>query len=79
MNEQGEFVSVSVLKGGTADPNSKYEVDGISGGTITSKGVDEMLKDCLSSYESFFNKIKEEHSQAETDTVATIVENPEIN
>ncbi len=79
MNEQGEFVSVSVLKGGTADPNSKYEVDGISGGTITSKGVDEMLKDCLSSYESFFNKIKEEHSQAETDTVATIVENPGIN
>ena len=57
-NEQGKFVSVSVLKGGTADPNSKYEVDGISGGTITSKGVDAMLKDCLSSYETYFKTIK---------------------
>ena len=58
-NEQGQFVSVSILKGGTADPNSKYEVDGISGGTITSNGVDAMLKDCLSSYESYFKNIKQ--------------------
>jgi len=79
MNEQGQFVSVSVLKGGTADPNSKYEVDGISGGTITSKGVDEMLKDCLSSYESFFNKIKEEASQTETANDTTLVESTELN
>ncbi|PLX24302.1 MAG: NADH:ubiquinone reductase (Na(+)-transporting) subunit C [Marinilabiliales bacterium] len=57
-NENGKFVSVSVLKGGTADPNSKYEVDGISGGTITGNGVDAMLKDCLSSYESYFKNIK---------------------
>ncbi|HAN17606.1 MAG: NADH:ubiquinone reductase (Na(+)-transporting) subunit C [Bacteroidetes bacterium GWC2_33_15] len=57
-NESGLFVSVSVLKGGTADPYSKYEVDGISGGTITSKGVDAMLKDCLSSYESYFKILK---------------------
>lgn len=54
----GEFVSVSVLKSGAADPNSKYQVDGISGGTITSQGVDEMLRDCLSSYESYFKKHK---------------------
>ncbi|MDA3954846.1 MAG: NADH:ubiquinone reductase (Na(+)-transporting) subunit C [Bacteroidales bacterium] len=57
-NEQGKFVSVSILKSGTADPNSKYEVDGISGGTITSVGVDAMLKDCLSSYENYFKNIK---------------------
>lgn len=57
-NEQSKFVSVSVLKGGTANPNSKYEVDGISGGTITSKGVDAMLRDCLSSYEPYFKNIK---------------------
>ena len=57
-NEQGEFVSVSILKSGTADPNSKYEVDGISGGTITSVGVDAMLKDCLSSYETYIKNIK---------------------
>jgi len=57
-NEQGEFVSVSVKKGGTANPQSKYEVDGISGGTITSEGVDEMLNDCLKSYILYFENIK---------------------
>ena len=58
-NEQGLFVSISVLKGGTANPNSKYEVDGISGGTITSVGVGEMLRDCLSSYEPYFKNINQ--------------------
>ncbi|MGM0504200.1 MAG: NADH:ubiquinone reductase (Na(+)-transporting) subunit C [Bacteroidota bacterium] len=57
-NEQGEFVSVSVKKGGTANPQSKYEVDGISGGTITSEGVDEMLNDCLKSYIPYFENVK---------------------
>jgi Na+-transporting NADH:ubiquinone oxidoreductase subunit C len=57
-DEMGTFVSVRVLKGGTANNDSKHEVDGISGGTITSVGVDEMLKDCLSSYESYFKNIK---------------------
>ncbi len=59
-DEQDVFVSVSIMKGGTANPNSKYEVDGISGGTITGNGVDEMLKDCLSSYESYFKTLKAE-------------------
>lgn len=67
-NEQGQFVSVSVLKGGTANPDSKYEVDGISGGTITSVGVDAMLKDCLSSYEIFFKSLKETTTMAENET-----------
>lgn len=58
-NEQDQFVSVSIMKGGMADPDSKYEVDGISGGTITGNGVDAMLKDCLSSYESYFKNIKQ--------------------
>ncbi len=82
-NEKGLFVSVSVLKGGTANPNSKYEVDGISGGTITSKGVDQMLKDCLSSYETYFKSIKQAIPEPEmiienvTDSVS--VESQEIN
>jgi len=52
-NEQGEFVSVEVVKGG-ADPASLYEVDAISGGTITSKGLEEMLEEGLQPYQSFF-------------------------
>lgn len=78
-NNQGQFISVSVLKGGTADPNSKYEVDGISGGTITSNGVDDMLKDCLSSYESFFKELKLEAEQTEAVSDTIQVENQEIN
>jgi len=57
-NESGKFVSVRVVKGGTADKESKHEVDGISGGTITCVGVDEMLKECLGSYEPYFKNIK---------------------
>ncbi len=57
-DDLGKFVSIRILKGGTANPNSKYEVDGVSGGTITSNGVDDMLKDCLSSYEPYFKTLK---------------------
>jgi Na+-transporting NADH:ubiquinone oxidoreductase subunit C len=51
--KDGQFVSIEVVKGG-ADAADLYEVDGISGGTITSKGLEDMLYDCLKSYETFF-------------------------
>ena len=45
-------VALGVEKHGkVAKPD--YQVDGISGGTITSKGVDAMIQDCLSMYNSF--------------------------
>ena len=50
-----EFVSIKVLKGG-APEGDMHSVDAISGGTITSVGVDAMLKACLSSYMSFLTK-----------------------
>ena len=51
--ENGE-VGLSVVKAGkVAKPD--YEVDGISGGTITSQGVDAMLKDCLKKYKPFLS------------------------
>lgn len=52
-NETGKFVSVEVVKGGTPDDNP-YGVDGISGGTITSKGLEAMIFDCLQPYENSF-------------------------
>lgn len=55
-NEAGEFVSIEVVKGG-ADPNSMHQVDGISGGTITSKALEEMLIDCLNGYVAHFKEI----------------------
>ena len=55
-DENGNFVSVEVAKGG-ADPNSKHQVDAISGGTITSKALEEMLKDCMEGYVAHFKEI----------------------
>lgn len=52
--ENESFVSISVLKGG-AKPDDIHGVDAISGGTITSKGLEAMLKDCLVKYEDYFN------------------------
>jgi Na+-transporting NADH:ubiquinone oxidoreductase subunit C len=52
-DEQGGFTSVRVEKGG-AKPGDIHAVDAISGGTITSKGLEKMLKDCLTSYEVYF-------------------------
>lgn len=48
-------VVISVVKNGKV-VNPEYEVDGISGGTITSQGVDAMLKRCISQYDNFLNK-----------------------
>jgi len=54
-NEQGEFVSVDVIKK-NAPPDAPHAVDGISGGTITSDGVDQMLKDILGVYVPYFKE-----------------------
>lgn len=77
-NEQEIFVSVSIMKGGTANPDSPYEVDGISGGTITGNGVDAMLKDCLSSYEPYFKSIKKTMEVVEEDLTEEVVEQAEV-
>ncbi|MCK9304671.1 MAG: NADH:ubiquinone reductase (Na(+)-transporting) subunit C [Bacteroidales bacterium] len=55
--EGTNFVSVLVVKGGTGaiDP---HKVDAISGGTITSKGVEDMLKSSISKYLEYFNSNK---------------------
>jgi len=56
-NENGEFVSIEVVKGG-ADPSSKHQVDGISGGTITSKALEEMMVDCMTGYVAHFGELQ---------------------
>ena len=51
----GNFVGVKVVKSG-ADPQSRFEVDGISGGTITSKGLEAMVYDGLLKYEKYLSQ-----------------------
>jgi len=53
--ESEKFVSVGVLKGGAKD-DDPHNVDAISGGTITSKGLEKMLKDCLEKYNDYLLK-----------------------
>ena len=52
ISEAGLFQSISVVKQGTS--SGDYMVDGISGGTITSNGVNDMLADCLAPYAEYF-------------------------
>lgn len=49
------FVSIDVVKGG-AEAGDLHAVDAISGSTVTSKGVEKMLDDCLAGYIEFINK-----------------------
>ena len=50
--EADKFVSIGVIKGG-AKPGDPHGVDAISGGTITSKGLEQMLVDCLVKYNDY--------------------------
>jgi len=57
-DESGNFVSVHLIKGGAA-PEDMHGVDAVSGGTITSTGVSEMLQRTISSYLPYFKTVKE--------------------
>lgn len=50
------FRSVYVRKGGAKDP--VYEVDGISGATITADGVSKMLAKGIAEYEPYLKKLR---------------------
>ena len=53
--DEAVFTSVQVVKGGARE-NDPHGVDAISGGTITSKGLQDMIYDCLIKYNSYFLK-----------------------
>ena len=56
--DDGEYVSITIVKGAITKPN--YQVDAISGATVTSVGVAEMLQRGIKYYEPYFNKLKGE-------------------
>jgi Na+-transporting NADH:ubiquinone oxidoreductase subunit C len=51
--DDGKFVSIDVVKGTAGD--NPHKVDGVSGGTITSDGLEEMLRNSLLFYIDYFN------------------------
>ncbi len=59
LDADGNFVSIQVIKGGVSNfavDQQKHKVDAISGGTITSNGVNDMIENLLESYVPFFKK-----------------------
>lgn len=51
----GSFTSIRVVKKGTG--TKPYQVDGVSGGTITSNAVDVMLMNCYEPYVGYFQSL----------------------
>jgi Na+-transporting NADH:ubiquinone oxidoreductase subunit C len=60
LNTSSETV-FSVVKGGA--PTNEHSVDGITGGTVTSKGVDEMINRTLKVYIKYFESVNNQRAQ----------------
>lgn len=57
----GKFTSIAVVKTGK-EPKGKAWVHAVSGGTITSQGVQKMLYDSLEAYIAFFSNLSDRES-----------------
>ena len=53
-----KLISVNVSRAGKADKKNIYEVDGISGATITGRGVETLLRRDLLRYEPYLRNNK---------------------
>ena len=62
VDKNGSLVSIQSIKGqvDTSSPDAYHQVDGISGATMTTKGLNEFLMNDLKKYDSFFQKIRVE-------------------
>lgn len=69
VDNSGMFVSVGVIKGKVSEKIQQQKqdnyVDGISGATITSAGISKSLKENLSAYEPFSQKLREKEVEVE--------------
>lgn len=75
-DESGKFVSVKVVKGGASSTNT-HGVDALSGATVTSNGVSEMLQKILGNYVPFFKTIdnsmgRTSEDKTEVDTATSV-------
>lgn len=57
ISEDGEFQKFEIVKDGSG-AKVESKIDGITGGTITSKGVEEMVNRCASVYVPYFDALK---------------------
>lgn len=57
-DDQGKLVSITMVKGEGNEGLTEHQVDGMSGATITGKGVNAMLENYLECYSAFIEKAK---------------------
>ena len=50
--EGSKFVGIEIVKGGAPEGDA-HSVDAVTGGTKTSEGLENMIKDCLGCYDAF--------------------------
>ena len=55
-NKDNEYL-LKLYKAGKS-PNGISDVDGLSGATLTTEGMDDMLKNCIPNYLNYFNSLK---------------------
>lgn len=71
--QNGDYKGVVVLKKGQKSTNGAEQIDALTGATITSRGVSDMLADCLVRYEAFLMKLQStapaEAPESETNNV----------
>jgi len=63
--DNGTLTSIAIQKGEGQDYSANpHKVDGMSGATLTGKGVNNMLKDYLACYENYLKKKADANKQA---------------
>ncbi len=74
-----KFMGITLVKDGVKSDskNIAHEVDAISGGTMTSDGVTNMIKNSLESYKSYFEANKAEVEAVVNEPVTTEAEGAE--
>ncbi len=63
-SDQGNFVSVSMVKGEKGEPLDPHHVDGMSGATLTGNGVNTMISSYMEHYLPYFEKVKNKNRMA---------------
>lgn len=77
-----QLVGISVLKGAGSSAGNPNAVDAISGGTITSRAVETMLKNNLADYAVYFEKMRsgaDNTAQPAEETAAAVADSTTVN
>lgn len=66
-DDLGELVGIRMVKGETGEPSiyGDNEVDGLSGATITAKGVNDMITNYLNYYRPYLEKVSDGGAEAQ--------------